>query len=384
MRLFHHNDIKYLLLIYVAAAAMIFLYGRIDRSAQIFSTSPDIRFYRSMAQASPHLATDVPRPYAYRILAPYLAGLLPFADTVAFYFCSIVAFIGLVGILYAFLRYSGINAACAALTTILYILNRSLSGFAIWEYFRLDDLLSFIEIIALFWTMEKQRWLAFSLILAIGALTRETPMVIIPVAFVFIAERHTIKHDLKKLLLAVTPSIVIFFVLRALVFADGGFTFAESFLNSVPKVAFPATWYRIIINAWIPMSFLPFIFFDRTVAFFRGKKYAAVFLLLVTVSVFFGGDNERLIAPAFAIVCLLYGTILQEELKISFPASSILLGCAFLTTINHLFARYPVHRSATIIISLGATAIATLYLLWMKQRGRGKASLLAAEKRETY
>jgi hypothetical protein len=69
----------HILILLAAAAVMIYLYGNIDYTVEPFRDM-DLRYYRQMAQASPHLAEGVPPPFAFRLLGPWVVGLLPPVD----------------------------------------------------------------------------------------------------------------------------------------------------------------------------------------------------------------------------------------------------------------------------------------------------------------
>ena len=62
--------------ILIVGAIALFLFGSIEYNAFRFSNF-DLKHYRAMADVAPFLNTDIPQPFVYRILGPWLAGLFP-------------------------------------------------------------------------------------------------------------------------------------------------------------------------------------------------------------------------------------------------------------------------------------------------------------------
>jgi hypothetical protein len=87
----------------VSACALIILSkGRIDFASPLFADW-DLDSYRLMAIASPHLAEDAIAPFCYRLLGPYLVGLLPLPDSLAFWLLNSLACLALALLFFQFL-----------------------------------------------------------------------------------------------------------------------------------------------------------------------------------------------------------------------------------------------------------------------------------------
>lgn len=357
----------YAALLLLLAALLMFLYGQIDYTDPFYATT-DLYHYRLMAQAAPALPTGVQQPYTYRLLGPYLAGLLPLPDPAAFHFLTILAALVLTLVFFGFLCAHGILPGLAAFTTLLFLLNRHLFGFIIWDYFQVDDALALLFLILLLWALRGDRpmhWTFFGVVLALGALTRETTLLAIPVAFVYLAERRQLAARGNYLIVAILPALTMFLGLRLLIQPAGGLTLFEAFLRSAPKILDPSTLFRLFINPFIPLVFLPLIFFRTTLRFLRDHIYLLVYVLLVFISALFGSNNERLMAPAFIVFYLLVAIILQERLHSEQNRSqrlflALLLVCTFLSSLNHQWARYPLpSRNLTLFLSLGSLLVAS-------------------------
>lgn len=350
----------HLLVIGAVTALMIYLYGQIDYTVEPYSQS-DLYHYRIMAAAAPHLAPAVQQPYAFRVLGPYVAGLLAGSDAWGFRVLSILA--GMTtGILYAlFLGSRGIGPPVTVITTLLLLFNKHLFGYDLWNYFQINDLLSLVYLIILWWALLDTRWVVFGATLVVGALTRETALLMIPVALVYLVERHQLSHEWRKLLLAVAPGLVCFAILRLVIQPVGGEDMLTHFLRTLPKIAEPATWFRLLVNAFIPVSLLPIIFGRHTLSFLRQNVAMLVFLLLVLASAFFGTDNERLMAPAAVVFYLLIATIIERYLYPSPLAVGVLLTGGFLASWQHFMGRYPLpNRELTLVLSLGSLLAVSL------------------------
>ena len=166
---------------------MIFVYGQINCTIEPFF---DLSVYRAIAIASPKIASNIPQPFTYRILGPYIVGLLPIPDQWGFYTFTTISSLSLVVLFYIFLCHLGIQYPVAAFTTILFVFNKCLFGFTVWDYFQINDVLSMIYIIILFWAMLNSKWGIFALTLFLGALTRETSMIMIPITFIYLLEKN--------------------------------------------------------------------------------------------------------------------------------------------------------------------------------------------------
>ena len=360
------------------AAFMIFMYGQIDYTREMFA-GWDLWSYQKIAAASPVLATDVPGPFAYRILGPYIVGLLPLPDTTAFYVCTVVLSLVLVLLFYYFLCYMGLDPAASALTVILFSFNKYLFGFNVWDYFQVDDLLTLIFVVILWLAMLKENWIVFGLTLFLGALTREPSMLMVPVAFVYLWERGRLLKNWMAFTASVVPGIAAFFLLRAMVSVQGVFpvqgeyTLFQALLRHSVKMADLEVWARLLGNSFIPLSLLPIVFIEDTASYFKENIHAALFLVLVFISTFWGFDNERLMAPAFLVFYLLIGKLIQryQEKKLLII---VIVSASFISSFHHVIARYPLPSiKLTIFLSLATLAVVTVAALILRATQSGGA-----------
>jgi hypothetical protein len=340
---------------------MLFLYGQIDFTRLPYARW-DLANYRMMAQAAPQLAEKIPQPFAFRVLGPYLAGLLPFADPLAFQILTNLCAFLLIILFYWFLIDRQVPPVAALAAAAVFAMNRALFGISTWDFFQLNDLLVLIFLLLLFLAMYRGRWLLFGLIFFLGAATRETTLILVPVVFVYLWETRRLRAEGVRALLAMLPGLLLFVLLRLLIPAWGP-GLLEALRANLAKLISPESWFRLLINAFLPVSLVLIIFFDITLSFFRARKYALVFVILVFLATLFGSNTERLMAPAFVVYYWLIAVILA-----SFTERPLLLwlvlAASFVASLHHSVARFPLpSRTLTLIASLGALAAVSAALI---------------------
>ena len=99
---------KEILFIFFITVVMLYLYGGIDYRAEPYKNL-DLRYYLQMARVSPSIAVDIPRPFCFRLLGPYIAGLLPIDEALAFRILTYLSLLILVVIFYRFLLACGLH-----------------------------------------------------------------------------------------------------------------------------------------------------------------------------------------------------------------------------------------------------------------------------------
>jgi hypothetical protein len=264
--------------------------------------------------------------------------------------------VALVFLFYGFLRGRGLSPWIATLAAGAFALNKYLFGLAVWDFFQLDDLLSLMAIVLLFHWMPAPRWPALTLVLVLGTLSKETTLLVIPALLVRLWESRRPAAEVRRTALAMAPAVAVFCLVRWLVPAAGGSNPVEALLANAGKLVSPAAWLRLLINAFVPLSLLPLVFWRRTRAFFSSRLYALVFLLCVVASSFFGDNVERLMAPAAVVIYWLVGEILEGHKSYRLLLICVGLACA-LGAVHHQITRFA-GLSPRLTIALSATALA--------------------------
>ncbi len=365
---------RYILALAGVVLLTVFLFGKIDHRVPPFSQW-DLVAYLHMAEAAPALADDVGLPYASRLLGPMLAGLGPLPAPEMFRILTLITALIIPLLFFRFLTGQGLDEHSALTAVVLFVLNKQFFGFNVWNYFQLNDLLGLLFLVILFDAMLKNRWVVFGVVLFLGALTRETTMIMIPTAALYLWEQGRLKAEGGRLLAATAPGLILFLGLR-LVLPAGGFSLLEAFNYYSVKAGAWRTWFYLFVNSVVPLTFLPLIFFRRTAAFFRSRRYALLFVGLVSLSAFFGSNNERLMAPVFIVFYWLIGDILMRELRTG-PrgAGMFLVGCGFLAVFHQTYTRFAfLEKSLVVGLSLGSlllvAIVSILFFIWKKCRAR--------------
>ena len=358
--------VRDLLALSVAALAMVFLYGGIDYRAAPFS-GWDLRSYLAMAEAAPGLARGVPRPFVYRLLGPYIVGLMPLREPVGFRLLTLLTTLVLVFLFYGYLASEGVRARARRTTCALLILNRNLIGYNVWIYFQVDDMLSLVYVLVLLWSLKSQHWAIWGVTLLLGAATRETALLMVPVAALYLWDRRAARVRWHALAVSCIPALSLFLLLRWLVPSGGGMGLLQSLAVHSRKLASAESWYRLIVNPFIPLSFLPLIYLGETRAFLARNRHLLLLTVLVFVSALFGQNDERLMAPAFIVFYPLIAQIIERSLVERRAALVVVLTCAFLPSPHHQMARFPLpSRSLTVILSLSSLVVVTAIAAWHK------------------
>jgi hypothetical protein len=348
----------------LTAAAMLYLYGRIDYTR-------DLHKYRAIGIASPSIDPLVPRPFIYRALGPFIAGVMPFDIDTSFYILNSVCSLALAFLMFRFIRHIGFGPPLAAAATTLYIFNKHFFGFTSWNYFHTNDVLMNIFIIWMFWSMLERRWLAFALAMALASVTRETFLIMIPTVFVYLRECRERGTVYARASLAMLPGIALFVIFRGLVHAEGGPTLIGAFLLYSEKVTRAYGIYYLFVNPFVPLTVLPLVFASETARFFRGRKYLLVYFALVFFAALFGTNNERLLNPAFIVFYALIAFIMRERIVRSRFLLWVVMTGGFLSSLHYLVARYPLpSRGWTILFSGGSAAAITIILAAYKATRR--------------
>lgn len=369
---------RYLAALLAVTALMLFLWGQVN-----WHIPPADRWdgwhYRTMAEAAPGLSDVAAAPFRYRVLGTYTIGLLFGANYIAgFMVVNYAALAAVVVLLYFFLNYVGISRPVAAFSAALFTMNTHLFGLTAWLTFHTNDSLAMLFVLLAIWALMARRWGLFSLALLLGALSRETWVLMAPTALVFLWERKLLRSDLAKLLLAVLPALLATVLLRTLLRAEvvGSLEPLQAFLRFAPKIVDPEFWARQFANSLKPLSFLPLIFLGVTLRWARGNLFMVALILLTFASSLLGSANERLMAPAFVPFYWLLALIIQERIWPHRAMLAIIAAATFLSTLHYWYARFPLpSRELTIAIGGVAWAVVTVAALLFGLRTRRRAEI---------
>ncbi|MER2599873.1 MAG: hypothetical protein ABTQ73_10155 [Caldilineales bacterium] len=345
----------YLAALLAVTALMLYLWGNVN-----WHIPPADRWdgwhYRNIAQAAPGLSPLAAAPFRYRVLGTWPIGLL-FNDTIAgFFVVSTLSLSVLVLLLYAFLCYVGIRRPVAAFTAALFTTNTHLFGLTAWLTFHTNDSLALIFLLLSLWALLAARWGWMAVALALGALSRETWVLALPAAFVFLWQHKRLRADGWRLAAAALPALIITVLLRTLLRAEvvGSLEPWQALMRFAPKLLEPQFWVRQFANSLKPLSFLPLIFWPVTWRFLRAQWFMGVLVLATFASSLLGSANERLMAPAFIafywLLALIFTQIWQQRRLLA-----VIAVACFVSTLHYWYARFPL-SSRDLVIALGLAA----------------------------
>ena len=346
----------------------MWLYGAIDPVEHFRS---GIMYYWPMADAAPGLDLSQPQPYVFRVLGPWLAGVVPGPAPRAFYALVVAASVALATLMYAVLRADGRTERAAALTVVLLAANPYLFGFNVFNHFHLDDVLAQLSVGAALLALWQRRYAWMGAALAVGVLAREPAVLFVPVAAVALWERGRLRSDGARVAAALVPVAVLFAAPRLLFAPTGGPDLAQTFANASGKASDALTWFRLLVNAWAPAVALLPVWPREAIAYLRGHLHLVALGALVLASAFFGGDQERLVQPAIWAFYPLAAALVERHVAGRRAAEALMLAAALLTSLHHLTARFPLpSKSLKGALTLVGLAMVLGVAVWARRTER--------------
>lgn len=281
------------------------LYDTVDYTGA--QSSIDLLHYRSMAQASPGFLRHEDAPFVYRPLPPWIAGLagnMAGGEVIGFFVVTIV--VVLIGAYSTsmFLQKHGVTESTSTMLASVAILSPSVFGGSVFNPFQLTDAMGITLIVLGLMALDNESWPMFGLCLLLGALTRETVLLLVPLA--------VLKRNL-TLILACIPAVAAAAGMRAwATIPNEGWTLWGNMEIYIHKARMPEVWYRIFVNAFAPISLLPLA--AIAVSWKTVKQHVHLYILAVAIglTVFLGADVERLLGPAYVAVALVAGMVIDK------------------------------------------------------------------------
>jgi hypothetical protein len=221
--------------------------------------TPDSQFYLDLAG---YFRGEVERvqlvaPYAYRVLLPWLASIMPLENldltiaslNVLFTISAYVAF-------FWFLR--EILSTSVELKVALFVL---VISFPTLNYSSavLTDPLGFLLFLLAVYALLKERFLAFSLLVAIGVLARESVLVLSAAAVLYLLLTRKKKFDKSTwfTLGAVVLIPLLAFIAPRIYFADlPSYFWVPSVSRVVSNLVTPVAWATLLLTAAVPVTLL--------------------------------------------------------------------------------------------------------------------------------
>jgi|GEM_PF-4909401 len=325
----------------------------------------DLHYYIPMAEASPHIHNDIPKPFAYRILPPFIAGFLPFGEITSFKLLMSLSLIILNISFFYFLYKHDIQQSVAFLTVVLFMFNRYFHTFFIWNPFHLTDVWSVLLILWIFMILDNMR--IVSVLLFVGMFVKEVLLVMIPVCILHWRNRFSF--------LAITPAVLAFIILRIVIRTDSGLGIIDALITNgwftITNLEFI---YRTLLNPYLPLMPFPMIFWRDTVGFFRRYPHFISFWIFVVISSLFGDNAERLVFPTAIVFYFLIAKIIVKNS--SFFTLILLVFFCFACSFHPYMGLFVIDTGRLMIVLMASTfGVFICGLLdWRKMVGESVAS----------
>lgn len=330
----------------------------------------DLLQYRQMAVSAPQLNPQTWEPYAYRILGPWLSGVL-FTDVdLGFRVLNTLFLVFIALTMWGFLLTYKIDPKIALSVTITFLLSRYYYTFLAYEFYRIDDTISLLLLwLSIILTIKGHLKYLLPLLI-LGLLAREISLLWIPVSFFILLKSERKRNDIALWSIYTVVLFGIFVLLRIYIPAQGGIALTDALSDDWNKLISPWAIGKQLFVANTPLFLLPLLFFRESVHFI--KKYPEIFVLLgVTyLSSLFGHDYERLMAPSAPFIYL-FTALLME--KIFLPRgqkkfiwmTAIFLLIALSANFYHLWGivLLPGRAASFIATIITGTAIAALFFI---------------------
>jgi len=152
-------------------------------------------------------------PFAYRILVPTVVHVLPFGHTFSFSLLAWLATGIAAGFMFALLQRVGAPASLAAGLALCLALSPPLLIVSLRQGRNVDAATVAVMVAAVLFMVDDRRG-ALAVTLAIGALTRESAMFLVPLAYAIWAERLWDLEAAKRVAVVAAPAVVIYVALR--------------------------------------------------------------------------------------------------------------------------------------------------------------------------
>ncbi|MBL7998200.1 MAG: hypothetical protein JNL32_06125 [Candidatus Kapabacteria bacterium] len=271
----------------------------------------DLAQYRVMAQAAPSLAVGtVPAPFAYRIAAPWFAGMLSHTGIPEPLSFRILTLLCIALLLYRI----GINIQQTCSTTISILMMCWLAfspfafGFCIFNYFQLCDVLTLLLLLLALESLRTFNPLTFALTSSLAVLTREHAMILVLVVVVWMFLHRS---QTKSMLLAIMPMLAVFIVLRLVVTPlSTDWSLLGSFLDYLHKLWSPEAWFRVVITSWSPFGPAILLLLVRKEVRNQLLPHEWLFITLNCCAVLVAKDTERMMLPALLVLTPVFARVL--------------------------------------------------------------------------
>lgn len=265
-----------------------------------FSVPADHQIYIAMAERP---GDAHPRPFAYRLLMPDVAGALPFDLATNFYVLTLLFLLATPVFMYGILREMEASPHEALMGIVLLF---SLNWWAkfLGYYFWLTDSALICFATASVWMMLRRQPLLAGIALGFSVLSKEAALFLIPFYYVYSAQEVVDRNAIKQTAILSVIPVAVFFALRMWVPVTGSEYVLLRLFREIGAERLTAGLFDFIrggmVGTWgIIVAALAVVgcFYER-----RFARAALVFLVLVYVQPLFALNLDRLVVYGLVVV----------------------------------------------------------------------------------
>jgi hypothetical protein len=318
-----------------------------------------------MAIAFPSIDFSVGKPFAHRILAPWLVGLLFNDVELGFTVCNALFCIFFIVVLFFFLIQNKVSKRIAFLITTAFIFNRYFIPNFAFEPYRLADVLSNLLLLLSLIFLEKKKYAPVFILSILGVLTRESALLIIPVGMTYILMNHQ-KNKLPAFILLSTVLFIIFICIRIFIPVEGGISIFQALSENWTKLFSPEVIAKQLFLAFNPLFLIPLFNYREFIEFNKNNLHWLALFIFVLFSSLFGGDKERLMFSYAPIYYLFIGVLIQkldERLRIKALDVTIILITCWISNLHHIWGiiKLPSREMSLIFALAGGLIVLMIY-----------------------
>jgi len=370
----HFIKNKYVYLLIVICLIQICLAGQADLTN--YDPHHDVISYRKMAIAFPLIDHSVGKPFAYRLLAPWLVGFVFDDIDLGFTLLNALFSILFVITLFSFLTLTKTSERIAFYVTAAFIFNRYFIPNFAYEPYRVADVLSNLMLLLALISLQKKKYALVFVFSIVGIFARESALLIIPVgmAYIFLSDQKN------KLPMFISFSILLFAVfisIRIFVPVEQGISLTQAFLENWTKLFSPEAIAKQFFLAFNPLFLIPLLSYKEFLNFNKKNLHWIVLLIFVLFSSLFGGDKERLMftyAPIYYLFISALFQKLEDALKIkTIPLIMVLLLC-WIANLHHIWGIIKLY-SREMSLAFALTGGVIMLMIYLKLRAERKEIL---------
>jgi len=191
------------------------------RSALISGDTPcchDHHYYLAMAGNSSVSVDEVPAPYAYRVVSPWIAGALPGSAEVGFFALTVAALVATLFLFYLLLRALDFDDLTAVSGLVIAGSLYWFIEFSVTDFALVDPLSFFLAMLILYLLLINAPLSVLTVVLVIATLNKESALVFVPVSVLALWRNGA--RDLMGFMILCTLPVLTFVVVRLVVDAE--------------------------------------------------------------------------------------------------------------------------------------------------------------------